>query len=121
MANDWRERSEHGAWVDHSTLRGAPAGTDTRYTVSLRGAVDTRWTEAFRITQAGSNEYRNFRHDGATGTISFTCRTVDGAAQVFEALDVLEKLVGTVNEQVEDWRSLDGVPPAFAAGPRGLA
>jgi hypothetical protein len=119
MANNWNERTERGAWVDHSTLRGASAGTDTRYTVSLRGLVDTRWTEAFRITQAASNQYRTFRHDGGTGTISFSCRTVDGAAQVFEALDRLEALIGSVNEQVESWRA-DGIAQPFAPGPRGL-
>jgi hypothetical protein len=120
MANNWNEGNERGAWVDHSTLKGASSGTDTRYTVALKGLVDGRWTEAFLLTQAGSNQYRAFRHDCGSGTISFSCRTVDGAAQVFEALDRLEMLIGLVNENVETWRT-DGIAHAFAPGPRGVA
>ena len=120
MDDNWNERSSREAWVDHSTLRGVSSDSDTRYTVALKGLVDGRWTEAFRIAQTGSNPFRAFRHDSVSGTISFSCRTVDGAAQVFEALDLLEALVTSVNDQVEAWRA-NGVPPAFAAGPQGAA
>lgn len=119
MASNWDERTSKGAWVDHTTLRGAPSGTQTRYTVSLRGLVDGRWIEALRLTQTGSNLYRAFRHDGGSGTVAFSCRTVDGAGEVFEALDLLETLIASVNEQVETWRA-DGTVQAFAPGPRGV-
>jgi hypothetical protein len=120
MDNHWNERKERGAWVDHSTLRGVSSDSETRYTVALKGLVDGRWAEALRLTHASSHQYRAFRHDAGSATISFSCRTVDGAAQVFEALDLLEELVATVNEQAENWRA-DGIPAAFAAGPRGAA
>jgi len=85
--------------VDHSTLRAETAGTDTRYTVGLLGVVDATWADAYRAIQAESTGYRRFRLDVASRTISFSCRTVDGTAQVFEALDRLEALLSIVNQQ----------------------
>jgi hypothetical protein len=86
--------------VDHSTLRAETVGTDTRYTVGLIGVVDETWAEAYRATQAESTGYRRFRLDPASRTVSFSCRTVDGTAHVFEALDRLEALLSLVNQQI---------------------
>jgi hypothetical protein len=86
--------------VDHSTLRGEAAGTDTRYTVGLLGVVDGAWAEAYRAVQSESTGYRRFRLDPRSRTITFSCRTVDGTAKVFETLDRLEALLAIVNQQV---------------------
>ena len=72
---------------DHSTLRGQPEGSETRYTIGLKGSVDDRWAEAFRLTQAESPVFLRFRLDRASSSISFSCRTVDGAVLVFDVLE----------------------------------
>ncbi len=86
--------------VDHSTLRGEAVGTETRYSVALTGSVETVWAEAYRILQGDSTTFRKLRLDPSTATVSFTCRGVDGPAQVFEILERLDALVKNVNEQV---------------------
>lgn len=85
--------------VDHSTLEGEPADTETHYTVALTGPVDDRWIEAYRIAQADSTGFRRFRLDRGAKTVSFTCRAVEGPAQVFEVLERLEALVKLANQQ----------------------
>ena len=105
--------------VDHSTLRGEPSNSDTRYTVGLFGAVDDRWIDAYRLTQSEATGHRRFRLDRANATISFTTRTVDGPAMVFEVLEQLEAFLELVNGQVETWRSQTPIEiPAPA--PRGF-
>jgi hypothetical protein len=86
--------------VDHSTLRRESVGTDTRYSVALTGLVEPVWAEAYRILQGDSTSFRRLRLDATTGTVSFTCRGIDGPAQVFEILERLDALVKNVNQQV---------------------
>jgi hypothetical protein len=100
MADVLDDRRAIAVRVDHSTLRAETVGTDTRYTVALTGVVDARWTETYRATQGESTGYRRFRLDPSSRTISFSCRTVDGTAHVFEALDRLEALLSIVNQQI---------------------
>ena len=105
---------------DHSTLRGEPTDHETLYTIALRGFIDERWAEAFRIAQTESTSYKRFRLDRATATISFTCRNVDGPVFVFDVLERLEALRKSVNERVEFWHTQNpAVTSAF--GVRGVA
>jgi hypothetical protein len=90
---------------DHSTLRGEPAGNETRYTIALKGLIDDRWERAFQIAQAESAVFQRFRLDRATATVGFSCRTVDGAVFVFDVLERLEMLLKAVNERVEFWHT----------------
>ena len=83
--------------IDYSTLTGESEGTDTRYTIALKGHLDPQWVAEYRAAQAESTGYRRFRLDLAKGTISFAVRVVDGPAQVFEALERLEALLQIVN------------------------
>ena len=106
--------------VDHSTLRGEPSNSDTRYTVALFGAVDDRWIEAYRLTQAEATGHRRFRLDRVKAAISFNTRTVDGPAMVFEVLEQLEAFLELVNGQVETWRA-QAVVPTPAPSPREFA
>jgi hypothetical protein len=87
--------------VDHSTLNGQPADTDTQYRVALSGPVGERWVEVFRAIQAESTGYRRFRLDPAGATISFSCRIVEGPTQVMEVLERLDRLLELVNGQFE--------------------
>jgi hypothetical protein len=100
MADVLDDRRAIAVRVDHSTLRGETAGTDTRYTVGLLGVVDEAWAAAYRTIQSESTGYRRFRLDASSRTISFSCRTVDGTAHVFEALERLEALLSIVNQQI---------------------
>jgi hypothetical protein len=86
--------------VDHSTLKGEPAGTDTRYSVSLIGGSDPSWAAAFRHLQADSSAFRRLRLEPATGVVSFVCRGIDGPTQVFDILERLDALVRLVNQHL---------------------
>ncbi len=92
------QRTTH-VGVDHSTLKAEPSGTDIRYSVALIGPVDEVWAEAYRILQADSTAFRRLRLDQATRTVSFSCRAIDGPAQVFEILERLDALIKRVNRQ----------------------
>jgi hypothetical protein len=85
--------------VDHSTLKGEPSGTDTRYSVSLVGPIDQVWTEAFRILQADSTMFRRLRLDAPARQVTFTCRAIEGPTLVFEILERLDALIKRVNRQ----------------------
>ena len=91
--------------VDHSTLRAQVGNSDTRYTVALTGTVDDQWGEAYRLTQAEATGHRRFRLDRASATVSFSTRTVDGPAMVFEVLGQLESFLELVNGQADTWRA----------------
>src|SRR5438876_111677 len=67
MTNAVDERITTAIRVDHSTLNGQPAGSDTRYTVALSGPVDERWVEACRAVQAESTAYSPVRPAGDLG------------------------------------------------------
>ncbi|MEX0880134.1 MAG: hypothetical protein WEB59_16745 [Thermoanaerobaculia bacterium] len=119
MANR-NERDAGQVGVDHSTLRGEPASSDTRYTVGLTGSVDDQWVEAYRLTQSESTGHRRFRLDRANAAISFSTRTVDGPAMVIEVLEQLDAFLELVNGQVEMWR-MQAPTATPAPAPRGFA
>lgn len=102
MTRVLEERRMAQVGMDHSTLKAEIAGTDTRYTIALTGRLDDRWIEACRAAQAESTGFRRFRLDPASRTVFFSCRTVDGTTQVFDALDRLEALLKLVNQIVEE-------------------
>ena len=98
--------NEQWVRVDVTTLRGEPRGADTTvYTVALKGPVNDRWVEAYRLTAEQSAVSRRFELDPAGSAIRFACRTADGTELVFEMLERLEALVARVNQLVEIWRS----------------
>ena len=94
------ERKAVGVGVDHSTLKGVNLGTETRYTVRLIGPVDAVWTEAYRILQADSTAFRRLRLEPVTCEVSFSCRGIEGPAQVFDILERLDALIKRVNRHV---------------------
>ncbi len=109
-----------GVWVDHSTLRGEVAGSDTLYRVSLGGAVDERWLEACTGALLESTALRRFRLDRGARSVAFTCRTVDGPGLVMDALERLEALLARVNRQL-DAGPTHPLSLASDARPRGFA
>ena len=106
--------------ADHASLRGDHAGTESRYSIALKGFVDDRWAEAFRLSQAESPSYQRFRLNRATATIGFTCREVDGAVHVLDMLESLDQLLKDSNERFDFWRNQN---PAVTAAShlRGIA
>ena len=106
--------------ADHATLRGDHAGNESRYMIVLKGFVDDRWAEAFRLSQAGSPAYQRFRLNRATSSIGFTCREVDGAVHVLDMLETLDELLAAANERFDFWRNQN--PAVSAERPmRGIA
>lgn len=104
MAGVTQQRRTTLVGVDHSTLKGEPSGTDVRYSVALTGPVDQVWAEAYRILQADSTAFRRLRLDVQSRTVSFTCRGIEGPAQVFDILERLDALIKRVNLQVSGRR-----------------
>jgi len=103
--------------ADHSTLRGDHRGAETHYTIAIKGYVDDRWTEAFRLSQAESPTYQRFRLSRATASIGFSCRDVDGAVFVFDTLESLDALLKAANERLEFWHTQNpAVNSGFASG-----
>ena len=70
--------------VDHATLRSQEAGTHTRYTVSLTARPDEAWYGAYAAVCDEAGVLRNFPVDRGRGTVSFSCRIVEGPAHVIE-------------------------------------
>jgi hypothetical protein len=106
--------------ADHATLKGDHANHESRYTIALKGFVDDRWAEAFRLSQAESASYQRFRLNRGTASIGFTCREVDGAVHVLDMLDALDRLLKDANERFDFWRNQN---PAVSAATqlRGIA
>ncbi len=106
--------------ADHATLRGDHADNESRYTIALKGSIDERWAEAYRLSQAGSAAYQRFHLNRATASIGFTCREVDGAVHVLDMLETLDELLNAANERFDFWRNQN---PAVSAARqlRGIA
>ena len=102
---------------DHATLRSEAAGTHTRYTVSLTGNPDEAWYGAYAAVCDGSGLLRTFPIDRGRGTITFSCRVVEGPAHVIEMLEKLEELLASVEKRLEGWQTVRRLGP----GPSALA
>jgi hypothetical protein len=104
--------------VDHSSLRSQEAGTHTRYTVSLTGRPDEAWYGAYAAVCDEAGVLRNFPVDRGRGTISFTCRIVEGPTHVIEMLEKLEEVLTSVERRLGSWqtgRSTDSGPMTIFA------
>src|SRR5262245_31679307 len=86
--------------LDHGSLRGEPGASHTHYSVALTGDVEERWTTAFRAVCAQSGANRVFVLNPRSATVSFSCRTLEGPALVFEMLDRLEKLLAVTDRRI---------------------
>ena len=87
--------------LDHSSLRGEAVGAgSTRYRMRLTGRVAGRWAEAWQKLQAEETGTRRFQLDVETATVTFSCRTLDGPAEVMDSLVRLETLVGRVSRKL---------------------
>ena len=69
-----------------------------RYVVTLVGPVDRRWVDAYGAIVKERANLSRFRLEAATTSVSFTCRSTDGPAEVMGVLKRLAEMVGLVNE-----------------------
>jgi hypothetical protein len=98
---------------DHATLRSEPAGTHTRYTIALTRRPDEAWYGAYSAVCDEAGVLRYFPIDRGRGTISFSCRVVEGPAHVIEMLEKLEEVLESVERRLGRWqtaRSADSGP-----------
>lgn len=107
--------------ADHATLKGEHGPNESRYTIAIRGFIDDRWAEAFRLSQAESPVFQKFRLNRATATIGFTCREVDGAVHVLDMLETLDGLLKSANERFDFWRNQNPALNATRDLARGIA
>ena len=99
--------------LDHATLRSESAGTHTRYTVGLTGRPDEAWHGAYAAACDEAKVLRTFPIDRGRGTISFSCRVVEGPTHVIEMLEKLEEVLQSVERRLGEWqtaRSTDSGP-----------
>jgi hypothetical protein len=99
--------------IDHGSLHSQEAGTHTRYTISLTGRPDEAFYGAYAAVCDETGVLRNFPVDRGRGTISFSCRVVEGPAHVIEMLEKLEEVLTSVERRLGSWqtaRSTDSGP-----------
>jgi hypothetical protein len=96
--------------LDHATLRGQDAGTETRYTVSLSRPADARFVWAFRAAQAEMPQHRRFQLDANGAALAFSCRSVEGPSGVFEMLQRAESLLEMLGRRLDGATPHDTVP-----------
>lgn len=69
-----------------------------RYSVNLVGPVDRRWVDCYaKVTKERPNLAR-YRLEAAMTSVSFTCRSTDGPAEVMGVLHRLQEMVELVNQ-----------------------
>jgi len=103
--------STSSARLDPASLRGQDAGSETRYTIAVRGPADEHWADAYRAVQTELTSHRGFQLDRRSRTIAFTCPTVEGPAFVFEMLERLEELLELADRRAAVVRSQAPAPP----------
>ncbi|MET0618810.1 MAG: hypothetical protein ABW056_00960, partial [Thermoanaerobaculia bacterium] len=91
--------------IDHGSLRSQEAGTHTRYTISLTGRPDEAWYGAYAAVCDEAGVVRNFPVDRGRGTVSFSCRVVEGPAHVIEMLEKLEEVLTSVARRRGRWQT----------------
>jgi len=104
--------------IDHSSLRSEEVGTHTRYTVSLTARPDEAWYGAYAAVCDEAGVLRNFPVDRGRGTVSFSCRIVEGPTHVIEMLEKLEEVLTSVERRLGSWqtgRSTDSGPMTIFA------
>ncbi|HEX4438982.1 MAG TPA: hypothetical protein VH854_02860 [Thermoanaerobaculia bacterium] len=99
--------------LEHATLRGEDAGTETRYTVSLSRPADARWLGALQMAQAEMPQHRRFRLDPSGASLAFSCRSVEGPSGVFEMLLRAESLLEMLGRRLEAATPHDPAPAPF--------
>jgi hypothetical protein len=117
MDDHWLVPGSTDMTVDLSRLQGEPRGGDTRYTVALEGSLRTEWLHIWRGMLSTSAVLRRFEIDPARAVVQFTCRSVDGTAMVFDALESLETTVKRVNDILAVRRA---ATPGVTAPPTAL-
>jgi hypothetical protein len=85
--------------LDQSEMNFEKAGPlFSRYVLALIGPVDRRWVDTYGQVLKERANLARFRLEPATTSISFTCRSTDGPAEVMGVVKRLEELVAMVND-----------------------
>jgi hypothetical protein len=69
-----------------------------RYSINLVGRVDRRWVDCYTKLAKERPNLARFRLEPAASSVSFTCRSTDGPAEVMGVVKRLEEMVGLVNQ-----------------------
>ena len=85
--------------LDQSEMNFEKAGPlFSRYVLALIGPVDRRWVDCYgQIVKERPNLAR-FRLEPAAASVSFTCRSTDGPAEVMGVVKRLQEFVAMVND-----------------------
>jgi len=69
-----------------------------RYAINLIGRVDRRWVDCYTKVAKERPNLARFRLEPAASSVSFTCRSTDGPAEVMGVVKRLEEMIGLVNQ-----------------------
>jgi|RhiMethySRZTD1v2_1073278.scaffolds.fasta_scaffold547831_3 hypothetical protein len=85
--------------LDQSEMNFEKAGPlFSRYVLKLIGPVDRRWVDCYGQILKERPNLARFRLEPATSSVSFTCRSTDGPAEVMGVVKRLQELVAMVND-----------------------
>jgi hypothetical protein len=107
--------------LDHASLRGEQGASHPHDSIAIRGGSGERWAAAFRAVCAESTSQRAFQLNPRSGTVSFSCRTLEGPTLVFEMLERLESLLSLADRRVAAARPAVGTVASQATSPRKFA
>ena len=69
-----------------------------RYAIRLVGQLDRRWVDSYAAVVKERPNLARFRLEAGTTSVSFTCRSTDGPAEVMGVVKRLEEMIGLVNQ-----------------------
>ena len=93
--------------VEKGSLESETFSENIKYSVSLSGLVDERWSRAFHIVQLDSTGFFLYRLEPTYRIVTFQVASDASPARVTRLVERLERLVEDVNRSASLWVPAD--------------
>jgi hypothetical protein len=93
--------------VEKGSLESEKFSENIKYSVSLSGLVDERWSRAFHIAQLDSTGFFLYRLEPTYRIVTFQVASDASPARVARLVERLERLVEDVNRSAPLWVPAD--------------
>ena len=93
--------------VEKGSLESEKFSENIKYSVSLSGLVDERWSRAFHIAQLDSTGFFLYRLEPTYRIVTFQVASDASLARVTRLIERLERLVEDVNRSASLWGAAD--------------
>jgi hypothetical protein len=93
--------------VERGSLQSEKFSENIKYSVSLSGLVDERWSRAFHIAQLDSTGFFLYRLEPTYRIVTFQVASDANPARVTRLIERLGRLVEDVNRSASLWGSAD--------------